>query len=62
MINQTTTFEFKKEVEARYVRIVVFNSNSGEVRIDEIEIYGGALAVHPEGKLVTCWGQIKMQY
>ena len=34
-------------------------SNQSEVRIDEIEIYGGALAVDPKGKSAFYWGQIK---
>jgi len=60
-IHLTTYFEFK-EVEARYVRILVFTSNQGEVRIDEIEIYGSFRAVNPQSKCATRWGQIKTQY
>ena len=60
-VHVTTYFEFK-EVEAQYVRISVLNGVPGEVRIDEIEIYGGPRAVNPQGKSATCWGQIKMQY
>lgn len=58
MVNQTTYFEFNP-VEARYVRISILTSNQGEVRIDEIEIYGGTLAVDPKGKAAYYWGQIK---
>jgi len=60
-VHQTTYFEFK-EVEARYVRISVLNGVPGEVRIDELEIYGSFLAVNPQSKVASCWGQIKMQY
>ena len=60
-INGTTYFEFK-EVEARYVRISVLNGVPGEVRIDEIEIYSGALAVSSQGKLAIHWGQVKAQH
>ena len=60
-VHETTYFEFK-EVEARYVRISVLTTNSGEVRIDELEIYGGFRAVNPQSKSATCWGQIKMKY
>lgn len=58
MVNKTTYFEFSP-VEARYVRISITKSNQSEVRIDEIEIYGGALAVDPKGKSAYYWGQIK---
>ena len=57
--NQTMYFDFN-ETEARYVRISILNSPG--VRIDEIEIYGSGLAVNKEGKLTTCWGDIKIQY
>ena len=60
-VHTTTYFEFE-EVEARYVRISVLNGIPGEVRIDEIEIYSGALAVNPQGKLAAYWGQVKMQH
>jgi hypothetical protein len=61
VVHVTTYFEFK-EVEARYVRISVLNGVPSEVRIDEIEIYGGPRAVNPQSKSATYWGQIKMQY
>ena len=60
-VHKTTYFEFK-EVKARYVRISVLNCIPGEVRIDELEIYGGPRAVNPQSKTATCWGQIKMKY
>ncbi len=60
-VHETTYFEFK-EVKARYVRISVLNCVPSNVRIDEIEIYGGPRAVNPQSKTATCWGQIKMQY
>jgi hypothetical protein len=57
-VSLTTSFEFTT-VDARYVRILVYDGAAG-VRIDEIEIYGTVLtAVHPQGKLTTTWGQIK---
>jgi len=59
-IHTTVPFNFTF-VEARYVRISILTSNQGEVRVDEIEIYGigPATAVYPQGKLTTTWGQIK---
>lgn len=57
-IHLTIYFEFK-EVEARYVRIVVFASNQSEVRIDEIEIYGGPLAINQQSKFTISWGEDK---
>jgi hypothetical protein len=60
-IHTTTLFEFNP-IEARYVRISVLDGVPGQVRIDEIEIYGTALtgtAVYPQGKLTTTWGQMK---
>jgi len=59
--HQTTYYEFN-ETRAQYVRISV--SNSSGVRIDEIEIYcsKSGFAVNNEGKLATCWGEIKIQY
>jgi hypothetical protein len=57
----TVYFEFD-EVEARYVRISVLNGVPAEVRIDEIEIYSGALAVNHRGKLAIYWGQVKSQH
>lgn len=61
MVNQTTYFEFNP-VDAQYVRISVIKSNQSEVRIDEIEIYGGSLAVDPKSKLAFYWGQIKLTH
>ena len=60
-VHLTTYFEFK-EVKARYLRISVLNCVPGNVRIDELEIYGSFLAVNPQRKVAACWGQIKMQY
>ena len=59
-VHETVYFEFT-EVEARYVRIFVETGGSG-VRIDELEIYGSFLAVNPQSKVASCWGQIKTQY
>ncbi len=59
MVNQTKYFDFNP-VEARYVRISITKSNQSEVRIDEIEIYGGFLDVNPKSKLASYWGQIKI--
>jgi hypothetical protein len=39
-IRETTKFNFEKPVEARYLRICVDESVGGDVRIDELEIYG----------------------
>ena len=60
-ITKTTYFEFS-EVEARYVRISVTSTSGSEIRIDEIEVYSGALAVTPKDKLTTCWGEMKTSY
>jgi hypothetical protein len=59
--SKTTYFEFSETV-ARYVRISVMNTSGSEIRIDEIEIYSGTLAVTPKDKLTTCWGKIKKSY
>ncbi|MDQ1327220.1 MAG: hypothetical protein QG641_500 [Candidatus Poribacteria bacterium] len=60
-ITNTTYFEFS-EVEARYVRISVTSTSGSEIRIDEMEIYSGALAVTPKDGVTTCWGKIKTSY
>lgn len=62
-VHLTTYFELEKSVKARYVRILILSSTTpGGVRIDEMEIYGGPLAINPQSKSATCWGQIKTQY
>lgn len=59
--NKTMYFDFD-ETKAQYVRISV--TGTAGVRIDEIEIYcsKSGFAVNKEGKLATCWGEIKIQY
>lgn len=57
-ISKTTEITFD-DVEARWLRVHI-RTNAG-ARIDEIEIYGGndPLAVEPDEKITTVWGQIK---
>jgi hypothetical protein len=59
-IRERTEFKFAT-VDARWVRIDITQGVAGQVRIDEIEIYGGKnpLAVEAADKLATTWGAMK---